>query len=217
VDQGRYKSVQARIVSDLEAVRIGDRPAFEWVVPSDQAGGDEEADIMAFASKAIMEKPGVGETFTVKGRRIPNLRLLRAHPWSGRHRARGILLAGGPALRHHYTGAWTIDEGYTTIFRYIHGIFRQVDRFAGILRRLHLIDQATTLDFTPTLLYLSGLPVAEDMDGRILAEIFDSEFRRRNPTRTIQAYGGPDVPDLKPAAEDERKVRERLKALGYIQ
>jgi predicted AlkP superfamily phosphohydrolase/phosphomutase len=217
VDLDSYKVIQSRIVSDLEAVSIGDRPVFEWTIPSARPGGEEDADIMAFAARVVMERPGSEETFSVNGRRIASAELLRVHPWSGRHRARGILLAAGPAIRHGYTGAWTMDDGYATIFRHVHGIYQQVDRFASVLRRLHLIDQATTLDFTPTLLYMSGLPVAEDMDGRILTEMFDADFKRRTSVRTVSSYGAADVLDLGPDADEEQKIRERLKALGYIQ
>ena len=44
---------------------------------------------------------------------------------------------------------------------------------------------ASVLDVAPTLLYLMGLPVARDMEGRILTEILDPAFARENPLTFI--------------------------------
>jgi hypothetical protein len=40
----------------------------------------------------------------------------------------------------------------------------------------------------PTLLYLMGLPVARDMEGRVLTEILDPDFARQNPLTFIPSY-----------------------------
>jgi predicted AlkP superfamily phosphohydrolase/phosphomutase len=47
---------------------------------------------------------------------------------------------------------------------------------------------ASVLDVAPTLLYLMGLPVARDMEGRILTEILDPAFARENPLTFIPSY-----------------------------
>jgi predicted AlkP superfamily phosphohydrolase/phosphomutase len=77
-------------------------------------------------------------------------------------------------------------------------------------------------DIAPTVLYLMGMPVPSDMDGRVLSEIL-------KPT-VLQARAvvpGPPVgmwPDdeVKPiigehSVADEEMIKERLKALGYIE
>jgi predicted AlkP superfamily phosphohydrolase/phosphomutase len=83
------------------------------------------------------------------------------------------------------------------------------------------LADASVLDITPTLLALCGMPVGEDMDGRVLTEAIDDAFLSRHPVRTIDTYetgdrsvegGGEPVES---PIDDE--VRERLRALGYIE
>jgi predicted AlkP superfamily pyrophosphatase or phosphodiesterase len=50
------------------------------------------------------------------------------------------------------------------------------------------LDKASVLDVTPTILYLMGLPVARDMEGRVLAEIVDERFARAHPVTYIPSY-----------------------------
>jgi hypothetical protein len=70
---------------------------------------------------------------------------------------------------------------------------------------------ASVLDVAPTLLYLMGLPVARDMEGRVLTEILEPEFARQNPVTFIPSYEslavtpsapGPPVDDLPPLPEE---------------
>ena len=73
---------------------------------------------------------------------------------------------------------------------------------------------ADVLDVMPTLLELAGLPVAEDMPGKVLAEAF-LEGERSFLPRT-QPYRRTEVrsQDGETSAADEG-IRERLRALGY--
>jgi predicted AlkP superfamily phosphohydrolase/phosphomutase len=70
---------------------------------------------------------------------------------------------------------------------------------------------ASVLDVAPTLLYLLGLPVARDMEGRVLTEILEPEFARDNPVTFIPSYEslavapaapGAPVDDLPPFPEE---------------
>lgn len=47
---------------------------------------------------------------------------------------------------------------------------------------------ASVLDVTPTVLYLMGLPVARDMEGRALTEALDADFTRAHPLTFIPSY-----------------------------
>jgi predicted AlkP superfamily phosphohydrolase/phosphomutase len=78
------------------------------------------------------------------------------------------------------------------------------------------------MDITPTLLALCGLPVAEDMDGRVLTEAIDPQFLRAHPVGTIETYESGESDrsaegqePIESSVDDE--VRERLRALGYIE
>jgi predicted AlkP superfamily phosphohydrolase/phosphomutase len=46
----------------------------------------------------------------------------------------------------------------------------------------------SVLDVTPTVLYLMGLPVARDMEGRVLTEIVTEDFARSHPLTFIPSY-----------------------------
>ena len=59
---------------------------------------------------------------------------------------------------------------------------------------------ASALDVAPTLLYLMGLPVARDMEGRVLTEILDESFARRNPVTFIPSYESLAVAPAAPGA-----------------
>lgn len=47
---------------------------------------------------------------------------------------------------------------------------------------------ARAADVVPTILFAAGLPVARDMDGRVLTEAFDEEFLRDKSLSLIQTY-----------------------------
>ena len=78
------------------------------------------------------------------------------------------------------------------------------------------LPEASLLDLAPTILYYMGLPVPSYMDGRVLAEAFEEDFKNANPVQykdidlTDGAAGG-GVTD-----EEEALVMEKLRDLGYV-
>jgi tetratricopeptide (TPR) repeat protein len=80
----------------------------------------------------------------------------------------------------------------------------------------------TVLDITPMALYLLGLPVGEDMDGRVIDDAIDRDYLKKHPIETIATYeGGEGFEGREPAEEgvDEAISDEmvaRLQSLGYI-
>lgn len=57
----------------------------------------------------------------------------------------------------------------------------------GIPAGRRLAD-AELVDILPTLLYSVGLPIARDLDGRVLTQAFDSSFLARQPLTFIPSY-----------------------------
>jgi predicted AlkP superfamily phosphohydrolase/phosphomutase len=57
----------------------------------------------------------------------------------------------------------------------------------GIRADAH-VERASVLDIAPTVLYLFGLPVARDMEGRVLTEIVDPDFASRHAVTFIPSY-----------------------------
>jgi predicted AlkP superfamily phosphohydrolase/phosphomutase len=80
----------------------------------------------------------------------------------------------------------------------------------------HTLDRAQIIDLAPTILYLMGLPVPDDMDGRVLTEALKDEYLARHPVTIRQADNGDSMSDRVYSDEDARKVEERLKSLGYL-
>lgn len=66
-------------------------------------------------------------------------------------------------------------------------------------------------DVTPTILYTMGLPLTEDMDGNVI-DMFERrvEIRREGKSEINRAK------EIVYKEEDEKKILDRLKALGYI-
>lgn len=76
---------------------------------------------------------------------------------------------------------------------------------------------AGLMDVVPTVLHLIGLPVPEEMDGRVLIELFreDSPPRRRPVER--QSAGDSPGGEEQAYSEGERlQIEEQLRDLGYL-
>ncbi len=75
---------------------------------------------------------------------------------------------------------------------------------------------ARITDLAPTILYLIGEPIPEDMDGRVLSEWLDPKF-----ASTSVEYANPrsqtPVPSETLTEEDEASLLERLRDLGYVE
>jgi predicted AlkP superfamily phosphohydrolase/phosphomutase len=73
-----------------------------------------------------------------------------------------------------------------------------------------VLDRASVLDVAPTILYLMGLPVARDMEGRVLTELLEEDFARTHPVTFIPSYeslavtplAGSPNPDLPPLPDE---------------
>ncbi|MEW6732616.1 MAG: alkaline phosphatase family protein [Acidobacteriota bacterium] len=78
------------------------------------------------------------------------------------------------------------------------------------------IENAHLRDVAPTALYAMNEPLTEDMDGRVLQEIFQSEV---NIARPIRRQGSSYRDGAQSAAYDDDEqdeIKERMRALGYI-
>lgn len=80
----------------------------------------------------------------------------------------------------------------------------------------------SVLDITPTILYLLGLPVARDMDGKVLTDVIDEAYLKDHPVRYIASYEtkrgsrtGKNSPA--PAHTFEKEMVNTLRTVGYLQ
>jgi predicted AlkP superfamily phosphohydrolase/phosphomutase len=88
----------------------------------------------------------------------------------------------------------------------------------GVRRGVELAAQPNLRDVGPTALRSLGCPLTVDMDGRALAELFSDpvEIRAQGSSYRAAQKAGP-APDSVYNAGEEAELRERLRALGYIE
>jgi type I phosphodiesterase/nucleotide pyrophosphatase len=77
------------------------------------------------------------------------------------------------------------------------------------------LARAHVLDLAPTILYLLGEPVPDDMGGRVLTEALRPELMREFPVRRTGHQERGRVAVVEPSAVDET-IKEELRSLGYI-
>ncbi len=127
--------------------------------------------------------------------------LVSDHGFHSDHlRPRGIPAEpAGPAVQHRPFGVFCMKGPHV----------QQDERIYG----------ATLLDVTPTILTLFGLPVADDMDGRVLVQAFDHrpEISRIPSWESEPGECGMHAADLRMDPAAAQAVLKQFVALGYIQ
>jgi predicted AlkP superfamily phosphohydrolase/phosphomutase len=142
---------------------------------------------------------------------------------------------------------WNLDNGYSYIFKNSqlktgqHGPIAHIDeeekrrsksgdhRDYGIFifvgeqiknSNASALEGVGLMDLAPTILYLSGLPIPLDMDGKVLTHIIEDEYLAAHPVRYCEGT----LPDVSFASaqedyseEEEEVLRDRLRGLGYIE
>ena len=80
------------------------------------------------------------------------------------------------------------------------------------------IQGAHIADIAPTVLYAMGLPVPDDMDGKVLKGAIREEILGNRPMEYVQADQDQDYDQEETySAEESEKIKERLRSLGYIE
>ena len=74
------------------------------------------------------------------------------------------------------------------------------------------MKDARILDLAPTILYTMGLPVPDDMDGRVLSEA----LALTRPVEYEPAAKAETEAEAGLSAEETAEVEERLRSLGYL-
>jgi predicted AlkP superfamily phosphohydrolase/phosphomutase len=80
------------------------------------------------------------------------------------------------------------------------------------------VTGARIMDMAPTILHLLGEPIPDDMDGRVLTEMFDSTHLERYPVRHRTAGPAGPATDTETYSDEESEmIRKRLQDLGYLE
>jgi predicted AlkP superfamily phosphohydrolase/phosphomutase len=78
------------------------------------------------------------------------------------------------------------------------------------------ITGATILDLAPTILHLMGEGVPQDMDGKVLENLFTEQFMRGNPILLTAPGGEGNVQASGMSEAEEEDLIDRLRGLGYL-
>jgi len=84
------------------------------------------------------------------------------------------------------------------------------------VQRGKAIDDARIYDMAPTLLYLTGQPILDDMDGRVLSDIVAPEYLNANKVRVASSQHDAETSGPEYSDEENEDVIERLRSLGYV-
>jgi len=95
----------------------------------------------------------------------------------------------------------------------LNGIF--IMKGGGIKKSTTLQD-TSIMDLAPTILYLLGLPIPTDMDGKVLEEALTSSYLRLNPIKYAKDSTQFFLKKRDKVCEDDAEIKSRLRALGYI-
>ncbi len=113
----------------------------------------------------------------------------------------------------------TIDVKKAHLDHETHGIFLAA---GPQIRSGAQVSGASVMDITPTLLYYLGFPVAKDMDGKVLDNVFLPDFVDDHPIRYLETYEEVDETVAAPVESedvDQAEVDAQMKALealGYV-
>jgi len=75
----------------------------------------------------------------------------------------------------------------------------------------------SVLDIMPTLLYMSGLQVPTELDGRVLEDAFEPAHLNSHPISLTDALPSTTAHERSPySVEEEAQIEESLRSLGYL-
>jgi predicted AlkP superfamily phosphohydrolase/phosphomutase len=86
----------------------------------------------------------------------------------------------------------------------------------GPFRRGVVLDPPSLADVLPTVLHLLGVPLPDDLDGRVVTEALEPEFVAANPVRLAPRQGGA-AGRASLSSDDEGEMRKFLQGLGYVE
>lgn len=89
----------------------------------------------------------------------------------------------------------------------------------GPIKQGKIVQGANIADIAPTILFALDKPIPEDMDGKVLSDIFSQEFLKGRTIQYNNSAGKEDYVKKENADysdEEALRVEERLKGLGYL-
>lgn len=154
----------------------------------------------------------------IDGSEYPMTDFIEMREVSGRHTNIGIFIISSPEFKRGIL----LPASNTMTAKVLRYRARKVEHRFGwpslkVCEIFNLYEEASTLDLTPTLLYMFDLPQGRDMDGKPLLTMVKDEVIRVHGLTYIESYDDiltrPEHLEEAGGSDDEL---ERLRALGYI-
>jgi Type I phosphodiesterase / nucleotide pyrophosphatase len=79
------------------------------------------------------------------------------------------------------------------------------------------VEGLSVCNVLPLLVYLKGMPVAEDLCGRVPPRVFAADFAARHPVISVASYGTKAASTVLAAESTDTAVMDHMRALGYVQ
>ena len=75
----------------------------------------------------------------------------------------------------------------------------------------------SVVDIAPTILHALGVPIARDLDGRVIDALFEPQSLARNPVRFVDTYGQRGaISTARSGTPLDQEMIDRLRSLGYV-
>jgi predicted AlkP superfamily phosphohydrolase/phosphomutase len=78
------------------------------------------------------------------------------------------------------------------------------------------IHDANLVDLMPTILYALGVPIPNDLDGKILKDVFPIQYMQDNLPMFVEAESITQSSSSDLSVEEQALIEERLRNLGYL-
>lgn len=105
-----------------------------------------------------------------------------------------------------------------TVYRYsgMHRDYGMLMMTGKPVRKGVRVEGANIVDLAPTILYVMGLPIPQDMDGKPLQEAFQEEYVQAIPLAYSGEGSSTGSKETGYTEEGEKEIEERLRGLGYL-
>lgn len=209
------------LLRELRVVETG-APLFEGVVDLERSPvfpvlADQGAAAAVVLGSAVRELPK-DRTVVVNGETKPLADYVQVlGEINGTHEPHGLFLLAGPDVAARGSiDSLCVKTSFGALLSWVIGAKPIATPAWRIARWFGLVCPYTSLDVAPTALAFLGLPVAADMDGRIMARALEGVPYTPRAVASHAELLDPDAAGAGAEPESDAAVMDMLRNLGYV-